>query len=101
MFLSTENKVIEMVIDRQFEMIGEDLRCKTLPEDGLIEVGDKKKKMVYWYEYYFFKSKEQYEEWREWATKELARINLGHKIDLVDLTYGLNYKIEKGQLEIF
>lgn len=84
------------LINKQFEMIGEkDIKFEDFPKDGIIKRDTKKK---YWYEWYWFKDKEQYLEWRDWARKVLTDILLfpdqvEKELNYLDLRYGLNYKI--------
>jgi hypothetical protein len=98
-------EIVKRVVNKQFEMIGEEFRIKDLTEHPIIELKVKKKvKTVYWYEYYLFKDENQYLEWRKWAEEELKREGYGTKeIVEIDLLYGMNYKLDKtkGQLDLF
>ncbi len=92
--------VVRYLVDKQFEMIGETIRYNDLPEDGLL--GGKKKN--YWWDVYKFQSKKQYEEWKSWALSELEKNGDEDKFDVIDMTWGMNYtiqKIKEGQLELF
>lgn len=87
------------ILNHQFKIIGENITFEDINE--FVEIGKKK---VIWYEYYLFKDKNQYEEWKEWALKEMEKKNITEKFDKVDMIYGLNYKIkpiEKGQLKMW
>lgn len=84
------NKRIEYIINRQFKIIGLDIKFSDIEE--LVEVGKKK---IPWYEHYLFDTKEQYEEWRDWAKRELSEKDIDEDFTKIDLIYGLNYKIKK------
>ncbi len=98
-----KDELIEQVMNKQFQMIGEKITIASLPEDGLIEVGKKK---IMWYQHYKFDSLEQYEQWRSWAEQELSSklIKWKKELDFADMIYGMSYKIpktQKGQLDLF
>lgn len=87
------------ILNHQFKIIGENITFEDINE--FVEIGKKK---VIWYEYYLFKDKNQYEEWKEWALKEMKQKNITERFDKIDMIYGLNYKIkpiEKGQLKMW
>lgn len=95
--IKVDLKVAEPIVNKQFKIIGWDMTMKDLPT-GYIE----KKKM--WWDIYQFESKEQYERWRIWAVEELTKLGEEESFDIIDMTWGLNWKIEKvpvGQLELF
>lgn len=99
--MEIDEKVAEYLADKQFEIIGEKLKYKDIPEDGLIEINKKK---IRWWEYYKFENKQQYEEWKLWALGELRKENIENQFDVIDMTYGLDYKIPKivkGQTALF
>lgn len=79
---------LKRVLNEQFNIIGAKITFEEIPEDGIVEVG--KKKFRYW-DVYKFKDREQYEKWRKWAEEQLPEENM----DLIDLTWGLNFVIKK------
>ena len=87
-------KFLIPLVDKQFEILGLQIRCKSIPEDGIITVGKKKD---YWYNIYRF-TEEEDKEWTEWCKSELAKINNGMKwYQHLSLVYGLplSYKKER------
>lgn len=83
------------IANKQFEMIGESVRFQDLPKDGVITINNKELK---WYDYYKWNSMDQYQEWREWAWKELE--NLGecsakYILDYIDFRYGFIVRLKK------
>lgn len=88
-------KELVRLVDKQFEMIGEKIRLKDIPKDGIITINGKK---MYWYEYYKWDSMEEYEKWREWVKKELELIgneNIEYLLNYTDLRYGLVVRYKK------
>lgn len=86
------------LVDKQFEILGEKIRFKDIPEDGLVEYGNKGKKDM-WYNVYRL-TDEQEKKWKEWMKEKLkSRINIDKIILDLDLRYGfpISYKKE-GQL---
>lgn len=97
-----KEKLIEKIVNKQFEMAGFTLTYKQIPESGIIEIEHKNKtKAVPWYEVYQFPNEEMYLAWRKWM-EELLEENDITDIDWIDLTWGMSYKYEKkkGQLEL-
>lgn len=100
-----EANLLSFIINRQFELIGEQITYEDLPDDGVITIGKKK---IRWYEHYLFRDEDQYLAWKAFAISELTPHNLQKKFDLIDMTYGLDYKRslgvvanKKGQIEMF
>ena len=82
-------------VDKQFEMIGEKVRIKDIPSDGIITINGKK---MYWYEYYKWDSMEDYEKWKDWMRKELELIGnekLEYVLNYTDFRYGLVVRYKK------
>lgn len=87
--MNISKQTLHTVVNKQFEMIGVDLRLENIPEDSLIVNG---KKRELWYEVYTFETEEQYKEWRTWAEKLIP----GWKDMLyIDLRYGMTYRYKK------
>lgn len=86
--------IARRIADKQFEIIGVNMKFADIPEDELIEVGGKKK---LWYNHFKF-TEEQEEQWR----KEMVKINQGKllkkDLDFIELRYGfvLDYKQKRG-----
>lgn len=89
--MKADGKLLTEIIDKQFEIIGEVIRFENIPDDGLIEVGKKKK---YWYEHYKF-TKEQEEEWVKWMKSKISGTLLSKKGDYIEMRYGLIVDIKK------
>lgn len=87
-----EPKFLEPLVDKQFEILGVKIRCKDIPEDGIIQIGKAKD---YWYNIYKF-TEEQEKEWRSYCKEELVRYEDKYFTKL-DLIYGLplSYKKER------
>lgn len=79
------------VVDKQFEIIGETIRFKDIPDDGLIQIGKKK---VFWYEHYKFKGNQE-EEWVKWMREKIRGTLISKKGDYIELRYGLISEIKK------
>lgn len=82
------------LINKQFEMIGENIKYEEIPSDGLLKIG---KKTKYWYDWYFFRNEAQYKEWMKWAKEEIENIGgidniVERELLYLDLRYGLKYK---------
>lgn len=89
------------VMNKQFEMLGVKVRFEDIPDDGLVEVGKKKKE---WYNVYKF-TEDQEDKWREWAEKEIAKViedkETARKLLMkYELVFGLN-RIFKKSGELF
>lgn len=99
-----KNPIINRIINEQFRRIGYDnIKYEDLPEDGILEF---KKKKIKWWEYYLFKDEEQYISWKEWAINLMKEHNIPpNKFPIIDMTYGLNYKLpqtqKEGQMKLF
>ena len=85
------DKILKKIVNHQFQIIGVEVKFEDIPEEG-IKVG---KKLVKWYDYYFFENEDQYMVWKRWALKELEKINSAHRINEIDMLYGLQYKMRK------
>lgn len=85
-----KGQLVERIVNQQFKIIGVDVSFKTLEE--YIEVGKKK---IKWYDYYKFKSKEQYEEWKKWALNEINNSEVKENFDMIDMIWGLEYDWKK------
>lgn len=88
-------KELVKYVDKQFEMIGEKVRIKDIPSNGIITINEKK---MYWYEYYKWENTEQYNEWRQWMKKELELIGnekIEYILNYTDLRYGLTVRYKK------
>lgn len=88
MVLEMKYKDLEPLINKQFQMIGESIKYKDIPDTGEIVIG--KKKMM-WYHYYKFPTREMYEKWRKWAHEELELLDRGKEIDEFDGIFGMNW----------
>jgi len=67
-------------VNKQFEMIGTQVRFEDIPEHGIVTYKDgKKDKKDYWYNIYKF-TEEQEKEWKEWAVKELRKMCEDEKV---------------------
>jgi hypothetical protein len=93
--------LLEELLDKQFEMIGENVKFRDIEFGVKIKEG-KKEKIVDWWKVYFFKDEEQYLEWKLWAANQIdERLDIEDDNDLqvqlnfLDLAYGMNYKIKK------
>lgn len=86
-----ETKMVKQIINHQFKILGIDMNFEGIPEDGMVQVG-KKKKM--WYDVYKF-TEEQEEEWREYARQKLESNFLERSnFDYIDLRYGFVLELE-------
>lgn len=98
-----EDSLRERIIDKQFEMIGCDLRFRTIPKNSMIEVEKKKKKVeVPWWLHYRFDSREQYEDWANWAIgvlQENAVPDYEWEFKMLDFEYGMTYQYKKEEGE--
>lgn len=90
------------IINHQFKMIGEKITYDELPETGEIVVGKKK---MNWWDYYMFKDEEEYLKWKNWAIALLKVKGMENKFDIIDMTYGLKYRLpqtqKEGQMALF
>jgi len=89
------NELVVKIINKQFSMIGEKMTFQELPEDGIIEVGGKKKE---WYNHYKWESIEQYQEWRKWAGEKLKSLGESaatYLLNYADFRYGFIIRIKK------
>jgi hypothetical protein len=98
---------LNRLVNKQFEIIGQpDIKIEDI-EKGITIKDGKKEKIVDWWKMYSFESNEQYQKWRDWAIKELSRMDgterqLNTDITFIDLVYGLPVKIKKeGQTTLF
>jgi hypothetical protein len=90
-----EKGLLEKVLNKQFEMIGEKVRFKDLPEDGMITVNGKK---IRWYDHYKWDTMEQYEKWKKWARGQfdiLGQSNADYLMMYADLRYGFTVRYKK------
>lgn len=96
-------KEITKIVDRQFEMLGINMRFADIPEHGVVTYKEgKKDKKDYWYNVYKF-TEEQEEEWRAWALEEVKKIVDKEDVDSifkeVDMRYGFVRRYtKKGEL---
>lgn len=101
MYLSIENPLIKRVVNEQFKIIGEKMTYECLPE--FVEIGKTKKK-IKWWEYYLFENQAQYLKWKEWGKAIMKEGEMEKMFDLLDMTYGLNYRMietpKAGQLAL-
>lgn len=88
-------KVVERIVNKQFEMIGVDIRWGNIPEDGLVPKN--KKEMIPWFEKYMFRDEKQYREWEKWAIEELKKENLEEEWINIFLIYSMNFPLKKGE----
>lgn len=66
-------KVLARIADKQFEILGVDVKFADIPDSGVVTYKEgKKEKKDYWYNVYKF-TEEQEVEWREWALAELRK----------------------------
>ena len=88
--MKVERYLVNEIIDKQFKIIGVDLKFADIPEDELIEV-DKKK--VLWYHHYKF-TEEQEKEWKDWVIKKNQGKLSHNELMFIELRYGfvLDYK---------
>lgn len=88
------DKKLKKIVDKQFEIIGLDIKFVDVKEEISV-----KKKKIPWYKHYLFENEEQYEKWKKWAIQEMEKMDLADQFVKLDLIYGLNIKIKKeGQL---
>jgi hypothetical protein len=87
-----EPEFLTRLVDKQFKILGIQLRCSGIPDSGEITVGKRKD---YWYNIYSF-TEEQEKEWREWVKTQLVGDDMMW-YDYLDLRYGLprGYKKER------
>jgi len=88
--------LLNQIVDKQFEIIGVDMKFADIPEDEMVQVGDKKKP---WWQVYHF-TDEQEKEWREWMIKASGgRLSEQERI-FIELRYGfvLDYSKKKGSI---
>lgn len=82
-------------MDKQFEMLGMEMRFSDIPEHGVVTYKEGKKD--YWYNIYKF-TEAQEAEWEKWALAELRKI-YGDSADGIfvrlTLTYGFAIRYKK------
>ena len=93
-FMKIHSKFTNEVVDKQFKIIGVDMKFADIPENDLIEV---EKKKVLWYEHFKF-TEEQESEWRDWIEKNNRGRLSPNELMFIELRYGfvLDYK-KKGE----
>lgn len=85
-------KLMREIVNKQFDIIGEKITFADIPEDGVVEVGKKKKN---WWEVYHF-TEEQEKEWKEWVDKKLEGNFLEEKqLVYIELRYGFTRDYSK------
>ena len=87
------NRSIEKIVEKQYEMIGENVKFSDIKDEIEIVVGKKKKK-IRWFDHYKFKDEEQYLKWRNWAIEKLKENEEEDLINEVDMVFGIDYKRE-------
>lgn len=102
-----DNKpLLVRLVNKQFEMIGKpEVKIQDI-ENGIWLDNGKTRKVVQWWNVYFFPDQETYEKWKEWVVTELLKINgknskeemvsLENDVNFIDLVYGMNVPIKKG-----
>lgn len=93
MFIENNRTFLLRLINKQFEMIGIDMRYENLPDDGKI-LPLKSKRREYWYEIYTFNDEKEYLLWRNWMREEIAKegyTNVESESMYIDLRYGMNH----------
>lgn len=90
-----EPSSLTYIADKQFEIIGEKIKFKDIPDSGVITI-PKKKTGDYWYNLFKF-TEEQEKEWRQWALKELSKITDKPEYALrsLELKYGFSIRYKK------
>lgn len=78
-----EKELLKPIIDKQFEIIGVNLKSEDLPG---FRINGKR-----WYQYYFFKES-QYKEWTDWLKVELAKVGKSHYFYDIIIMYGMYVK---------
>lgn len=88
-------KLMQEIVDKQFEIIGSALRFKDIPESGMVKIG--KREEIWWN---VFKMTEQQERlWKVWVASRLAGNLLEQEhFKKIDLIYGFVRKYEKAPL---
>ena len=91
-------KGLERIINKQFEMIGEKILWREIPESGIVTVKIKKKDTeMFWWDRYLFKDEKQYREWEKWALEELKKEKMEDEWVNLFLLYSLNFPVKKGE----
>ena len=85
----------EMIVNKQFEILGLDMKFEDIPEDELIDIGKGKKRL--WYNHFKF-TEEQEEEWRKWYRGFNNKRLSEKELMFIELRYGfvLDYSKKKG-----
>lgn len=93
--------LLNRLVDRQFQMIGLDVKIGDVKNGVQVKDG-KKVKVVDWWKAYHFEDEEQYMEWKEWAANEIFKFysnieesELQIEINYLDLVWGMSYEIRK------
>jgi hypothetical protein len=88
-------KLMKKIMDKQFEIIGVQMKFEDIPESGMVKMG---KKEVMWWDA-FKMTEEQEKLWKAWAANEMKGnlLEQGHFTRL-DLVYGFVRKYEKAPL---
>lgn len=86
-------EIVERIVNRQFQMIGETITFKDIPNDGEV-VKDGKRMM--WYHCYKLTS-EQEEEWRKWTWEQLAMLGEERPRAFyhINMLYGMTVRYKK------
>lgn len=85
-------KLMQEIVDKQFEIIGINIKFADIPETGLVKVG--KKEEIWWNVYKMTEDQER--QWKEWAATKLRGNLLEQKhFERIDLIYGFVRKYEK------
>lgn len=90
-YIEHNRPLLLKLINKQFEMLGLDLKYENIPDDGKLQT---KTRRVYWYEIYNFTTEEQYRTWVDYVEKEVrgaAYVEPEAEVMYIDLRYGLNY----------
>ena len=88
-------KVVEIILDKQLEPFGVTMQDMVACPDGRIEG-------KFWYQFYTFKTKEEYTAWKDWSLNFLAtqvspkksKKNWEKEFAWLDLQYGLKRDFE-------
>ena len=100
MLIEGDSKLWTSIVDKQFEMLGVNIKFANIPDSGLVQSG---KKMDYWYNVYKF-TEEQEQKWKEWAIVELKKLDYEEEkvkdiLMYLELRYGLVIRYtKKGEL---
>jgi len=82
--------LLSYLANKQFSMIGVNLKYEDLPEDGTIVFNGKKKK---WWDCYKFETQDQYLKWKKLAIEQLKKEGYDESyFNEIDMVIGLNVK---------